>query len=114
MPIPPGLPGRSGDRGEPRVSERCWLAAFAAPERRECEGRMDRAHLVKQQRLVKEGHAELCEDPRTWKLACRRHHTMWDNYRGLVVPRSAVPAELETLLDGVGLAWLLDRRFGAA
>lgn len=86
----------------------CWLAQFAPGER--CEGRMDRVHLVEQQRLVKEGHADLCPDPRTWEFGCRRHHGMFDHYRpGIRVPRSAVPRVLEELLEAIGLGWALDR-----
>jgi hypothetical protein len=89
----------------------CWLKQFSVKERA-CEGRMDRAHLVEQQTLKKEGHPELCPDPRTWVPACRWHHTQFDGHFGVQVPRSALPVELEKLCEEIGLGWYLDRRFG--
>ena len=90
----------------------CWLAQFAPAVA--CAGRMDRAHLVEQQRLRKEGQGELCPDPRTWRPACRRHHNLFDQYRpGIIVPIEAVPEDLVELLEDVGLGWALevDRRY---
>lgn len=86
----------------------CWLAQFCRGVK--CDGPMDRAHLVEQQRLKKEGHADLCRDPRTWKWACRRHHGMFDGFRRQMrVPRSAIPGELVVLLESIGLMWALER-----
>lgn len=89
----------------------CWLAQFD-PKSQPCAGRMERAHLVEKQRLRKEGYAELIPDPRTWRPACRLHHTMLDHFRGLVVPREALPPELETLCERIGLDWYLERKYG--
>jgi hypothetical protein len=89
----------------------CWLSQFSTRER-VCSGRMDRAHLVPQQLLRREGHAALCPDPRLWKPACRLHHGMFDGYTGVVVPRDALPVELEELCLAIGLDWYLDRRYG--
>lgn len=90
----------------------CWLAQFAPAV--PCEGRMDPAHLVEQQRLKKEGHRELCPDPRTWRPACRRHHDLFDHYdKRMRVPRSAIPDELVKLMWDIGMVWALarDRRY---
>jgi hypothetical protein len=93
--------------GEPAT---CWLRQFDALNR-ECSGRMDRAHLIEKQRLRKEGHADLIDDPRTWVPACRLHHFSWDAYRGVTVPREALPEPLVALCDELGLLWWIDRRY---
>lgn len=89
----------------------CWLRQFDEKHRC-CQGRTDRAHLLKQQTLRREGHSDLIDDPRTFVPACRLHHSVWDSYGAVVVPRSAVPASLEELCEERGLSWALDRRFG--
>lgn len=90
-------------------SAECWLRQFSELP---CAGPLEHAHLVEKQRLRKEGHADLIPDPRTWRPACRKHHTALDHFRGLVVPREAIPGELEKLCDEIGLTWALDKRFG--
>jgi len=74
---------------------------------------MDRAHLVTRQLLRREGHADLIYDDRTWVPACRLHHSSWDNFMGVVVPRAALPAAFVALMQEIGLGWWLDRRYGA-
>jgi hypothetical protein len=89
----------------------CWLARFDE-KHRPCQGPTDRAHLVKQQTLRREGHSDLIDDPRTWVPACRFHHGIWDSYGAVVVPRDALPEAVEALMEQRGLGWALRRRFG--
>jgi hypothetical protein len=89
--------------------EHCWLRAFSD---KPCAGRMDRAHLIERQRLKKEGLGEHVLDEATWRPACRLHHFSFDAFRGVVVPRLALPVETERFAERHGLGWYLDRRFG--
>lgn len=94
------------------VSVRCWLAQFSSKERA-CYGRMDRAHLIEKQTLKREKLHHLLSDPRVWVPACRFHHTKFDGFTGVSVPREALSFELEELARENGLGWYLDRRYGA-
>jgi len=99
--------------------ERCWLRRFSEEP---CEGRIIRAHLVDRQLLKRERLAHLIDDPRTWVPACGGmtglggHHgaadPMLSARRELVVPRWAIPEELELLMSAVGLSWWLAARYG--
>lgn len=89
----------------------CFLAQFD-PKHHPCTGRMDHAHLIPRQLLRKEDRRDLIPDARTWVPACRFHHVELDNYRGLIVPREALPPELEKLCEEIGLDWFLTRRYG--
>jgi len=100
----------------------CWLAAFSEEP---CDGRMQKAHLVRQQVIYRElrtkltnggttvnGARETAWDNRAWRPACYRHHTMLDQSRTLRVPRSAIPEDTEQYAEGLGLGWWLDREYG--
>lgn len=93
---------------EPR---HCWLRPFDL-RGRACSGRMDRAHLIERQTLRREGLGEFIPDRATWVAACRLHHGSFDNFRGVVVPRGAVPEATELFAVRERLLWYLDRRFG--
>lgn len=95
----------------PEETPACWLTPFSVKER-SCEGRMDHAHLIDKAVLKREGFPQLCVDERTWVWACRWHHTQFDHRFGVIVPRSALPVELEKLCEEIGLGWWLDRRYG--
>jgi hypothetical protein len=103
----------SDHRALPGAAVTCWLRQFSVKERA-CEGRMDRAHLIAQQVLRREGHPEACQDRRSWVPACRWHHSQFDNYRGVVVPREMLPAGFLELCEEIGLSWWVDRRYGPA
>lgn len=89
----------------------CFLEAFDT-RKRPCQGRMDRAHLVTRQVLRREGHEALIPDERTWVPACRLHHSSWDSFMGVVVPRAALPAAFVALMQEIGLSWWVERRYG--
>jgi hypothetical protein len=95
----------------------CFLAAFSD---RPCAGRMQKAHLIRQQTIRRELRwrndgedvAATLWDERVWRAACYRHHTMLDQARTLRIPRSAIPAETEAYAGEFGLGWWLDRTYG--
>lgn len=117
---------------------RCFLAQFSE---RPCEGRLVRAHLVRQQVIQRElldargqvnellgaqGKGRLPRshdlrwDSRTWVWACGGptgnggHHGMLDHSRTLRVPRAALPEDVEEFAAEFGLGWWLDREYGEA
>lgn len=113
----------------------CFLAAFAPPGAEECQGPMQRCHLVTKQRLRelwRQVHhpksvrpkgwvraalpatlRQLLVDPRLWRPGCERHHQLMDaGRRSLRVPRSAIPAETEAFCLSVELDSWLDREYG--
>jgi hypothetical protein len=59
----------------------------------------------------------LLNDPRVWVWGCggamglSGHHGMVDSHR-LPISRSAIPSDLETYAEELGLAWELDRAYG--
>lgn len=95
-----------------RRHEACWLAQFDT-RKRPCQGRLDRAHLIAAQTLRKEGHEALIPDERTWRPACRLHHSSFDGYTGVVVAPAALPEPFLALMREIGLEWAVERRYGA-
>ena len=85
----------------------CWLAQFTDTD---CQGRMDRIHLVPKQVLKRAGIEDVW-DERWWQPGCRWHHGQFDNYR-LVVPRPALPWQVEHFAATHGLTWYMERRYG--
>lgn len=91
----------------------CWLAAFSDVP---CDGRMEKAHLVRQQTIKREIRG--AEDPkailwdsRVLRPGCYRHHTMLDQAKTLRIPREAIPVETEQYAAELGLTWWLDRTY---
>lgn len=82
-----------------------------------CEGRLVRAHLIRQQVLRRVGFTDLW-DERLWVPACGGptgcggHHGLFDVSRRLRLPREAIPRELDALAESIGLGWWLDREYG--
>lgn len=104
------------------VAGSCYLRAFTAEP---CRGRLQRAHLVKQQTLRREvwntRYRRGFELPllRTflgwpcwWVWACEHHHYMLDKSRKLRVPRHKLPPALEAAAAEYELGWWLDREYG--
>lgn len=89
----------------------CWLKPYDL-KARPCAGRMDRAHLIPQQLLKREGHDDACGDPRSWIPACRLHHSNFDNRSGVIVPWSALPRSFIDLVTELGLMHWTERRYG--
>ncbi len=97
-------------RTKPRVVQACWLAQYDPRERR-CRGRMDPAHLLKQQWLERAGVKDPW-DRRLWVPACRLHHGEFDAFK-LSVPLEALPWSFLQVCDELGLTPLVDRRYKA-
>jgi hypothetical protein len=106
--------------------EHCFLAQFSSEP---CAGRMERAHLLRQQTLRRHLTSIMREevnaclmsdedvrlfvwDERTWRPACHRHHTAFDQSKTLRIPRSAIPADTEQYAREWGFGWFLDRTYG--
>ena len=56
---------------------------------------------------------DLVSDPRIIVAACRRHHHLFDIARKLRIPREALPVGVEEFAYDYGLAWWLDKEYGA-
>jgi hypothetical protein len=100
----------------------CFLRPFAADD---CLGRLQRAHLIKEQVLRREvwnrreqlanvprTKTQLFEDPRLIVWACVRHHWQLDKSRTLKIPRHRLPPELEEAAAQYGILWWVDREYG--
>lgn len=96
------------ETGRPWAEGFCFLARFSD---KPCSGRMDKAHLLKQQTLRRE-HVEDVWDPRVWVPACRSHHAAFDVARTIRIPRSDLPVGLERFAEAHGLAYWLEREYG--
>lgn len=99
----------------------CWLAANAVHERGPmppCDGRLREVHLIPKALLKREGLEEFARDPRGFVWACGGimgeggHHGMLDTSRKLRIPRSELPAAIETMAAELGLTWWLTRTYG--
>ena len=102
---------------------RCFLAQHGVSERGEigpCHGQLIRAHLIAQQVLKREGHADAIDDPRSWVPACggltgsAGHHGAFDYARSIRIPYEKLPAGTIQLADELGLAWYLERNYRVA
>jgi hypothetical protein len=83
-----------------------------------CEGRIVKAHLVKRQVLLREGHPEAIEDPRSWIPVCggwgygnAGHHGQMDHSRTLHLQFSNLPFGFIELMDGIGMSWYVDKHY---
>jgi len=85
----------------------CWLANFSKAE---CEGRMDRCHLIPKQRL-RIRHVEDVWERATWVWGCRRHHTLFD-HKFLHLKREDLPEETELWAQANRFEWSLTRDYG--
>lgn len=117
-------------RPVPFVDERpaCWLATFD-PYKRPCDNsrKWQAFHFFGKQEirnhpplfgLTPEQFVELEWDPRNAGPGCVTHHYSFDNSdgrpRALVVPRAALPADVEEFALERGLQLLAERRFPAS
>lgn len=103
----------------------CWLEEHGVHERGEmppCEGRLIRAHLLRQQVIVKNvrgctSRSPLLWDERLWVWACGGrtgiggHHGMFDG-KAIKVARVKLPPELEEIALELELDWWLDKTYG--
>lgn len=89
----------------------CFLAQFTGTT---CAGRMERAHLIREQTIRREVSRSklILWAPAVWRPACHRHHGELDQTKTLRIPRSAIPAETEQWAADHGLDWWLDRTYG--
>ena len=109
---------------------RCFFREFAPAGLRECDGKVQRHHMIRQQvikRMLAPGRSHLMlddelrdakanlnralNDPRNLLDVCKRHHDLWHVAR-ICVSRGDVPDELEDFATDHGLEWELDRMFG--
>lgn len=96
----------------PGENPECFLEQFAPATL--CDGRMERAHLIREQTIRKHVSRSklILWAPAVWRPACHRHHGLLDQSKTLRIPRSAIPAETEAWADDNGLTWWLDREYG--
>lgn len=103
----------------------CWLALFD-PYERPCSNdrKWEAFHYFGKQEirtcpalfgLTPEEFVELEWDPRNGGPGCKVHHVAFDHQDGrpkaLVVPRLALPEDVEEFVDERGLQSLAERRF---
>jgi hypothetical protein len=97
--------------------EACWVARHVVacgP----CDGRLVRAHLIRQQVIRREAPNADPWDKRLWVPVCGGptgiggHHGQLDFSRTLRIPRDALPAAVEAFAFEHGLAWWLEREYG--
>lgn len=119
-------PSKLKSRGRGLPPQRyCFLAAHGLYEGSEmplCEGQLIRAHLIKQQTLLKV--KVIRQDPKLvwhdalWVWACggingsSGHHGMFDSSRRLRLSREKLPAPTEAIATELDLLWWLDRTYG--
>jgi hypothetical protein len=101
----------------------CWLASFD-PEKRLCKGKWEAFHFLGKQEMRNCPELYGLEDPEAMMLieydprnggpGCIEHHRPFDSFTGgerLVVPRLALPEDVEEFIDERGLPNLAERRF---
>lgn len=106
----------------------CWLAPFD-PYERPCSNdrKWEAFHFFGKQEirthpplfgLTPEDFMYLEYDPRNGGPGCKVHHVAFDHQDGrakaLIVPRLALPADVEEFVDERGLESLAQRRFPAS
>lgn len=95
----------------------CWVALHVI-EPGPCDGRLVRAHLIKQQTIRREVGPEHVWDDRVWIPVCGGptgvggHHGQLDFSRSLRIPRDALPVMVEEFAAEHGLTWWLEREYG--
>ncbi len=90
-------------------SRSCFFARYD-PKHRACFGRTDPCHLLEKQWLKRAGVEDVW-DRRLWVEGCRRHHGLFDHHM-ISVPHEALPWDFLAVCDELGLAALVDRRYG--
>ena len=98
------------------AKRQCFFRGWAGP----CDGRLIRAHLIRQQVLKRELNAgrALLEDPRLWVWCCgggvglSGHHGQLDSSRSIRIPWHQLPPEFIELVDELGLGWWATREYG--
>jgi hypothetical protein len=98
---------------------RCFFAGWSGTS---CDGRLIRAHLIRQQVLKRELNAgpSVLADPRLWVWCCggptgaAGHHGALDTARTLRIPRHRLPEGFLALTEELGLGWWVDREYGPA
>lgn len=94
---------------------RCFFIDF--PDAGPCDGRLVRAHLVKQQVLTREGHGRRRHDPRSWVWCCGGptgiggHHGMLDRSLKVRIPPNMLPSGFLTMMEEIGMTWYVDRYY---
>jgi hypothetical protein len=93
---------------------RCF---FADRDAGPCDGRLIRAHLVKQQVLKREGHGRYCKDPRSWvwccggPTGCGGHHGHMDRSLKVRIPRADLPTGFLAMMEEIGMSWYVERYY---
>lgn len=102
----------------------CFLAEFSDTP---CGGRMEKAHLIKQQVIRKEiwnqqvelremlgenGAGILLWDARVWRPACHTHHFHLDESKRIRLTRQQLPASVEEYAAEYGISWWLEKTYG--
>lgn len=115
------------ERPEPFIGEQpaCWLAPFD-PLKRLCKGKWEAFHFLGRQEIrnyppyfgLDPEVIMLAEwDPRLGGPGCVEHHRRYDRHAdagpgsSLVVPRLALPSDVEECIQERGLEILAERRF---
>lgn len=76
-----------------------------------CDGPMQKAHLIAQQVLNREGLYADRWRPAVWVWACQKHHTAFDDACTIRLPRAAIPTSTERFASDHKLTWYLDRTY---
>jgi hypothetical protein len=109
---------------------RCFFREFAPAGLRECQGPMQRHHVIKKQTIkrlfpqlpmfatdeeVRENKRRLAaaqKDDRDLLWACKRHHDLHEKAKRIPVPREELPEAVELFAADYGLVYELERQFG--
>lgn len=98
----------------PPVTEVCFFAGLG-----DCEGRLQRAHLIPKSRIRREFRGDLDREqllrlvwhPSCWRWMCELHHHRFDQCQ-LFLRRERVPADVEAFAEAFDLGWSLDASYG--
>ena len=94
-----------------------WAAGGLQPcqvclhEGRECDGPIDRHHVVEQRTLRAHGLPHHRWNPAWRMFVCRRRHDA--HHRGKRIPRQLVPPAALSLADELGLSYVIERVYPA-
>jgi hypothetical protein len=94
----------------------CWFASF--PDAGPCDGRLIRAHLVKQQVLRREGHGRRVHDHRSWVWCCGGptgiggHHAALDHTKRLRIPLEMLPPSFLAMMEEIDMTWYVTKHYG--
>jgi hypothetical protein len=100
------------------VSRPVCFFATGWPDAGPCDGRLIRAHLVRQQVLTREGHDAARFDPRSWIWCCggpgygnAGHHGMLDNGQ-LRIGIERLPEPFLELMRELSMTWFVVKHYG--